>query len=266
MFRLDNKVAVITGAASGIGLATAQRFTAAGAVVVMADIADGSSAAADLQASYVQCDVTDERAVDSLVTKTLEQHGRLDIMMNNAGVLGPGRGVLSDSMDDLRAMFEVNLIGVLHGIKAAGGVMGAGGTIINTASMGGLVGFPGISGYGSSKFAVVGLTKNAAIELGPKGIRVNCVCPTGVSTPMIGDAPENDHWAVRTQSLANQHVKRLATADEIAAAIHFLASDEAAMINGHSLAIDGGMGAGMSVQLAEAALGEPIHDDGGIFE
>ena len=266
MFRLDNKIAVITGAASGIGLATAQRFAAAGASVVMADIVDGSTSAEDLDASYVRCDVTDEAAVDALVAGAHERHGRLDIMVNNAGVLGPGRGVLSDSMAELRAMFEVNLMGVMHGVRSAGRAMGSGGTIINTASMGGLVGFPGLSGYGSSKFAVVGLTKNAAIELGPKGVRVNCVCPTGVSTPMVGDAPGNDHWAVRSQSLANQHVRRLATAEEVAAAIHFLASDEAAMINGHSLAIDGGMGAGMSVQLTEAALGESIHDDEGIFE
>jgi NAD(P)-dependent dehydrogenase (short-subunit alcohol dehydrogenase family) len=186
-------------------------------------------------------------------------------MVNNAGILGPGRGVLSDSLDDIRKVIDVNLFGVIHGTKYAAKVMRSGGSIINTASMAGLVGFPGISAYGASKHAVVGYTKNAAIELGQKGIRVNCVCPTGVQTPMIADAPE-DHWAVRSQSLANQHVTRLAVADEVAAAIHFLASDDASMVNGHALEVDGGMHLGMSVQLIEAAVGHAIHDDDGVFE
>lgn len=232
---------------------------------MLADIADGSSHAAELGGTFHRADVSVDADVAALVDHAIDVHGRIDIMVNNAGILGPGRGVLSDSLDDIHQAINVNLFGVIHGTKHAAQVMTAGGSIINTASMAGLVGFPGISAYGASKHAVVGYTKNTAIELGPKGIRVNCVCPTGVSTPMIDDAPA-DHWAVRSQSLANQHVSRLAEADEVAAAIHFLASDDASMVNGHSLEVDGGMHVGMSVQLVEAMLDQPVHDDEGVFE
>ena len=161
-------------------------------------------------------------------------------------------------------MMEVNLFGVLHGIKHASRAMGPGGAIVNTASMAGIVGFPGLSAYGASKWGVVGLTRHAAVELGPLGIRVNCVCPTGVESPMTGG--DHDHWAVRSQVLANQHTDRLATVDDVAAAIHFLASDDAAMVNGHALWVDGGLGAGMSIQMIEAAIGESIRDGAAIIE
>jgi len=265
VFELTDKVAVITGGASGIGLAAAQRFVQAGAIVVLADIADGSAQAAELGGTFHRTDVSVDADVATLIDHAMDVHGRVDIMVNNAGILGPGRGVLSDSLDDIHQVININLFGVIHGTKHAAQVMTEGGSIVNTASMAGLIGFPGISAYGASKHAVVGYTKNTAIELGSKGIRVNCVCPTGVQTPMIGQAPE-DHWAVRSQSLANQHVNRLAYADEIAAAIHFLASDDASMVNGQSLEVDGGMHVGMSVQLVEQLLGQPIHDDKGVFE
>ncbi|MDW3179801.1 MAG: SDR family NAD(P)-dependent oxidoreductase [Acidimicrobiia bacterium] len=265
MFMLTGKVAVITGGASGIGLATAERFVQAGATVVLADIADGAAIAAELGGTFHRTNVAEEADVSSLIDHAVDVHGGVDIMVNNAGILGPGRGVLTDSLAEIREVIDVNLFGVIHGTKYAAQVMTRGGSIVNTASMAGLIGFPGISAYGASKHGVVGYTKNIAIELGPKGIRANCVCPTGVQTPMIQEAPE-DHWAVRSQSLANQHVNRLAVADEVAAAIHFLASDDAAMINGNALEVDGGMHVGMSVQLVEALLDTPIHDDEGVFE
>ena len=109
-----------------------------------------------------------------------------------------------------------------------------------------------------------GLTRHAAIELGPLGIRVNCVCPTGVGTPLAGGG--HDHWAFRSQALAHQHTDRLATVDDVAAAIHFLASDDAAMVNGHALCVDGGLGAGLSIGMIEAALGEPIRHGPAIIE
>jgi len=264
MFSVEGKIVVITGAASGIGTATARRFAAAGATVVVSDIADGSAVADEVGGTFVAADVSDEAQVEALVGAAVEEHGRLDVMVNNAGIIGPGRGIAADSMDDVRQVLEINLLGAIHGIRHAARVMQPGGAIVNTASMAGVVGFPGLAAYGASKWGVVGLTKHAAVELGPKCIRVNCVCPTGVSTPMAGDFA--DHWAVQSQALGNQHVRRLATANEVAAAIHYLACDDAAMVNGHALHVDGGMGSGLSVQLIEAATGQPIHDDEGIFE
>jgi NAD(P)-dependent dehydrogenase (short-subunit alcohol dehydrogenase family) len=264
MFSVEGKIVVITGAASGIGTATARRFAAAGATVVVSDIADGSAVADEVGGTFVAADVSDEAQVEALVRAAVEQHGRLDVMVNNAGIIGPGRGIAADSMDDVRHVLEINLLGAIHGTRHAARVMQPGGAIVSTASMAGVVGFPGLTAYGASKWGVVGLTKHAAVEFGPKGIRVNCVCPTGVSTPMAGDLA--GHWAVQSQSLANQHVSRLATAEEVAAAIHYLACDDAAMVNGHALHVDGGLDSGLSVQLIEAATGQTIHDDEGIFE
>ena len=264
MFSLAGKVAVVTGAASGIGLATARRFAAAGATVVLSDINDGAAQATEVGGDFVAVDVTDEDSVAALVAAAVDAHGRLDVMVNNAGVLLTAKGIGADSAKDTREMMDVNLFGVLYGVKHAARVMEPGASIVNTASMAGIVGFPGLSAYGASKWGVVGLTRYAAIELGPLGIRVNCVCPTGVESPMTPDAP--DHWAVRSQGLAHQHTDRLASVDDVAAAIHYLASDDAAMVNGHALCVDGGLGAGMSIEMIEAAVGESIRDGAAILE
>lgn len=265
-FSLDAKVAIITGGASGIGAAAARRFVAAGATCVIADLVDASALATEIGGDSRTVDVSDSAQVDALVESVAGEFGRLDVMVNNAGVLGPGAGLVADDPAEARAMLDVNLMGVAHGIRAAGRRMLPGSVIVNTASMAGVMGFPGLGWYGAGKWGVVGMTKHAAVELGPRGIRVNCVCPTGVLTEGFVPPEVMDHWAVRSQSLANQHVNRLATADEVAAAIHFLASDDAAMVNGHALHVDGGLVAGPSVQLIEAALGDPIHTDDGIIE
>ncbi len=265
MFSLSGKVAIITGGASGIGEATVRRFAAAGATCVIADVGDATALAEEVGGSSQVCDVTDATQVDALVASTVDHHAKLDIMVNNAGVLGPGGGVMADSIDDGRSVLEVNLFGVVNGIRAAAAVMEPGSAIVNTASMAGVVGFPGLGWYGMSKWGVVGLTKNTAIELGPRGIRVNCVCPTGVVTGMVPDG-DLDHWASESMALANQHMRRLGTPDEVAAAIHFLASDDAMLVNGHALHTDGGLGAGMSNQLIEAAVDRTIADETGYIE
>ena len=264
MFSLEGKVAVIMGAASGIGAETARRFTAAGARVVLADLADASAEATGLGGYFFEVDVTDEASVQALVASSVRELGRIDVMVNNAGVLGPGKGVLADGMEETRRVLEVNLIGVIHGTKHAARAMARGGSIVNTASMAGVVGFPGISAYGASKWGVVGFTRHTAIELGPSGIRVNCVCPTNVETPMVDGAA--DHWAKRAMALAHQDNHRSAMPADVAAAVHFLASDDAAMVNGHALWVDGGLGAGLSADLIEAAIGEPIREGQGFIE
>lgn len=266
MFRLDEKVAIITGSAGGIGAATARRLFEAGARCVLVDVVDGSALAAELGGSSLIADVSDAEQVAGVVAQTIDRNGRLDILVNNAGVLGPAAGLVVDDLDAARQMLDINLMGVAHGVKAAVPVMSTGGVIVNTASMAGIVGFPGLGWYGAAKSAIVGMTRHAAVELGPRGIRVNCVCPTGVTTDGFAPPEAADHWAVRSQSLANQHVRRLAEPEEVAAAIHYLVSDEAAMVNGHALYVDGGLAAGPSVQLLEAALGEEIYRDGQVVE
>ncbi len=259
-------MAVITGAASGIGAATCRRIAAAGATCVAADLVGAADLAEDIGCRHRHVDVSDADEVEALLATSAAELGRIDILVNNAGVLGPGAGLAASDLGEARGMLEVNLMGVAHGMRAAAATMEPGSAIVNTASMAGVVGFAGLGWYGAAKFGVVGLTKHAAVELGPRGIRVNCVCPTGVATAGFAPPEELDHWAVRSQSLMNQHVDRLATPEEVAAAIHYLASDEAAMVNGHALYVDGGLAAGPSVQLIETALGESIRDDRGIIE
>ena len=268
MFEVSGKVVVVTGAASGIGLATVERLSTAGATCVMADIVDCTEAASRLAGSAMVTDVSDELQVDRLVSHAVDQYGRIDVMVNNAGVPGPVGGVLANDAAETLAMIEVNLMSVIHGTKYAGAAMKPGGVIINTSSMAGVLGFPGLSAYGAAKAGVIGFSKHASVELGQHGVRVNCVCPTGVVTPFLGtDEPAAaEHWATRSLALGNQHVDRLADASEVAAAIHYLASDEAAMINGHALYLDGGLAAGHSVQLLERATGQVIGRSDGIAE
>ncbi len=252
MFDLDGKIAVITGGASGIGLATAQRFHAAGAQVVIADIADGSAKAEDLDGLFVHTDVADESQVAALLDRAAQHYGRIDILVNNAGI-AIGAGTISEQVyEDYRLQFDVNLMGAVFGIKHVVDHMPAGGAIVNTSSMAGVLGFPGFASYGASKWSMIGITKTAALELAPRGIRVNAVCPTGVATPMMDDdvAPEDEVAMIEMF----QPINRLATADEVAAAIQFLVAGDCAMVTGHALHLDGGLFAGTSVQSLELAL------------
>lgn len=188
MFDLEGKIAVVTGAASGIGLAVSRRFAAAGATVYMADIADvddGKLIADEILGHYIQTDVGDEEQVRALMAHAAEAKGEIDICVNNAGTTGGGALLVDEQRSNMERVFRVNTLGVLYGIKHAAPYMPHGSAIVNTASILGVIGYPRCGAYTASKFAVVGMTKVAALELGEQGIRVNCVCPSTVNTPWL---------------------------------------------------------------------------------
>jgi NAD(P)-dependent dehydrogenase (short-subunit alcohol dehydrogenase family) len=248
MNRLDEKVAIVTGGASGIGEAAARAFAAAGARVVIADTQDGRAIADEIHGTYVATDVSRADDVRALVARTIKDFGRLDVCYNNAGIEAHAPLVVMD--DDVhRRIIDVNLTGVFFGIKHAAAAMMQNpgpqrGSIINTASVAGLVGAPMLGSYAASKHAVVGLTKTAAIEYGPLGIRVNAVCPGIIRTPML-DGFGFDEATVA--AMARVHaLGRLGEPSEVAKLVLFLASDDASFITGAAIAIDGGMTAGAS--------------------
>jgi NAD(P)-dependent dehydrogenase (short-subunit alcohol dehydrogenase family) len=242
------QIAVITGASSGMGHATAQAFTQAGASVVLADInetalhdAADSLAAAGHQVLDVVCDVSDENQVASLVDRTVATFGRLDLAFNNAGIMIPP----SDAADEPAERFErvnaINLRGVWSCMKHELRQMRdqGSGAIVNCSSLGGLVGLPGRAAYHASKHGVLGLTKSAALEYAPRGIRINAVCPGTIDTPMVAQMIANGELDT-AEATRNQPVGRLGTADEIAAAVLWLCSPGASFVIGIALPVDGG--------------------------
>jgi 3alpha(or 20beta)-hydroxysteroid dehydrogenase len=243
--RLADKVAVVTGAARGIGEATARRFVAEGARVVIADLRDdaGSALAAELgeHAEFEHLDVTDERGWSELVERTLSRWGRVDVLVNNAGI-GAGGPLESFDLDDHHRVLDVNVNGTFLGVRAVTEAMrrqGAG-AIVNISSIDGLVGIAGLSSYVTSKFAVTGLTRAAALELGPAGIRVNSVHPGVIDTPLLSE--EGRRRVAQVVSM--QPLARLGRPEEVAALVLFLAGDEAGFITGGQYVIDGGHLAG----------------------
>jgi len=242
------QVALVTGASSGMGLATARAFAAQGASVALADINEDALRAANdeltsagQQALAVVCDISDEDQVAALVDRTVATYGRLDMAFNNAGIQVPP----SDAADEPAGIFErvnaINLRGVwacmkheLRQMREQGS-----GAIVNCSSLGGLVGLPGRASYHASKHGVLGLTKSAALEYAPRGIRINAVCPGTIATPMVADMEAKGELDM-AEAIRNQPIGRLGTAGEIAAAVLWLCSPASSFVIGVALPVDGG--------------------------
>ncbi len=238
--RLRDKIAIITGASSGIGLATVKKFISEGAIVVLSDINQeaGEKAARELKSVFIKTDVAKVEEVQNLIDKTIEKYGRLDIMVNNAGIALTG-SVLDCSEENFDKTITINLKGVFFGIKYAGLKMKEkGGVILNTASIAGLVGFAGSAAYCASKGAIVQLTRAAALDLAGYKIRVNAVAPAVIKTAMTKDIIANEPAAQGL--LAKTPLGRFGEPEEVANLFCFLASEEASYITGAIYPVDGG--------------------------
>ncbi|OVA06479.1 Short-chain dehydrogenase/reductase SDR [Macleaya cordata] len=247
--RLEGKVALITGGASGIGESTAKLFSQHGAKVIIADIQDelGQSVCKEIgpaSASYIHCDVTDELQVQNAIDTTVANYGKLDIMFNNAGVLDKAKpSILDNEKSEFTRVLNVNVTGSFLGTKHAARVMipARQGSIISTASISSIMAGAASHAYTCSKHAVLGLTKNAAVELGQFGIRVNCISPYGVVTPLAKQfiKMEDEELEKIMHAMANLKGVILKTEDVARAAL-YLGSDDSRYVSGLNLIIDGG--------------------------
>jgi 3alpha(or 20beta)-hydroxysteroid dehydrogenase len=237
--RLAGKVALISGAAKGQGEAEARLFAAEGASVVLGDLLDdqGAAVAADIgpSARYVHLDVSREADWKECVATATKTFGGLDVLINNAGIIRMGM-MVDQSLDDYLSVINVNQIGCWLGMKTAGAVMRSGGSIINISSMNGIIPGAGIMSYVASKFAIRGMTKAAALELGPKGIRVNSIHPGAILTDMARAGLAG----LERNPLEHIPIPRVGQPEEVARLALFLASDESSYSTGSEFVIDGG--------------------------
>jgi len=256
-FEYVGKVALITGGASGLGRASAVAFAQAQADIVISDRnADGGAETVEMvrkfggTATYIEADVTDEKAVADLVAQTVSLHGRVDFAVNSAGISGDMTPMADYSVDTFKRVMDINVAGVWycmqHQIKQMlmQNEQDSGrGVIVNLASVAGVIGAPRLSAYSASKHAVVGLSKSAALEYVRSGIRINAVCPGFTDTPMVNQDLEADP-VFAERMIAGIPARRLGKPEEIAVAILYLCSPSAAFTVGHAMVLDGGISAG----------------------
>ena len=245
--RVEGKVALVTGGASGIGRATALTFAREGAKLVVADMnEDGGQQTVHMitekggEATFVRTDVSQAVEVQALISKAVEMYGRLDCAHNNAGIPGGGRALTAEYAEDTwHQVIAVNLTGVWLCMKYEIPQMlsQGSGAIVNTASVAGLIGSRGLAAYVASKHGVVGLTKTAALEYAQQGIRVNCVCPGVIQTPMTARVLRDP---ARQAQITARPMGRVGTPEEVAETVVWLCSDAASFVTGHTMTVDGG--------------------------
>jgi len=267
MGRLEQKVAVVTGAASGIGRGTALCLAREGAAVLAADLNSqggeqviGEIAAAGGRALFQHTEVSSEPDIKALVDRTLSEYGRLDIMFNNAGLPGAVGPIEKVSADDWDRTIAVLLRAVFLGIKYAVEPMRktGGGSIISTSSLASFLPSPYGAAYAAAKGAVISLTRAAALQLGPDRIRVNCICPGAINTPIWGSLPAFSDPAAVAQLLDHvQTIPRVGRPEDIASMVLFLASDESEWVTGQAMIVDGGLTVGPRFSSALAAAAPP---------
>ena len=243
----ENQVALVTGAGSGMGLATAKAFAEAGAAVVLTDIDEHTvrKAAEELVsagkiAMAVRCNVAEEADVAAMIEQTVSTFGRLDAAYNNAGVQSPAVETADASGEEFERVNAINLRGVWNCMKYELRQMReqGSGAIVNCSSIGGLIGLPGRAIYHASKHGVIGLTRSAALEYASRGIRINAVCPGAIETPMVADMIARESLTMEDM-VRDQPMGRLGRPEEIAAAVLWLCSPGASFVIGHALAVDG---------------------------
>jgi NAD(P)-dependent dehydrogenase (short-subunit alcohol dehydrogenase family) len=244
----EDKVALVTGAGSGMGLTTAQMFAAEGAAVALVDIHEApirnaakQLAAAGYKAIAIRCDVTDEAQVKGMIAQTISAFGRLDAAFNNAGVQSLAVETADSTSQEFDRVNAINLRSVWLCMKYELLQMRQqeGGAIVNNSSIGGLIGIPGRAIYHATKHGVIGLTKSAALEYASRGIRINAVCPGAIETPMVAEMVAKEPETMKDIT-KEQPIGRLGRPEEIGSAVLWLCSDGASFVIGHALAVDGG--------------------------
>jgi NAD(P)-dependent dehydrogenase (short-subunit alcohol dehydrogenase family) len=251
MFTLNGKNAFVTGGSSGIGRAVAEMFVANGANVVIADIADGTSIATEIGASFVSVNVADEQSVEAALRQSVDLLGnKVDIVVLNAGVGDVGPTLQETEQALIEKVTRINHWGVVYGLKHAPAFMNDHGSIISTSSMAAFINLPGAGIYSAGKRAVTSLTEMAALEVGQRGIRVNAVCP-GYTATALGSGEEGQKLCEAFTALG-----RVAEVDDMAGVFLFLASDASRYMTGQSLQVDGGWGCGPTRRLLEIVTGD----------